>query len=460
MNTARRFLQPFVSWLSTGVFVSIILLLGGGVASAAGLPKGDLEFLRTMTLDVMKASSVPPGSNGGGRHPLTNVCGFTLITPGKDTYPAFWVRDFSMAADTGFIAPADLRNHLLLICKVQNGPSDRKLANGLHLPPWAIPDHINYDGSGSFYPGGYGSGENQGDGTFGRVPPIDDHYEFVNIAYLYWKATRDVGLLESIVQGTSVFDRLENAFNSPTTDSETGLVQTTENDRAVGFGFCDAEAHTGKLLVASLFRHRTTGEMIELCRALRRKGSIEQYRTIQKKIRANLVSTFGDRENIGGWLRASTELSRQPDVWGTLYALHLGLLGHKEAALARKTIADAVRAGTITQQGAVRQVPTNMDFNSTTAWERSVSPVNTYQNGAYWHTASGWLIEQLWKEDRKLALHVFEEMIAHLRAQDFRKGQGYGAPWEDFFGANGPERRNAVYMVSVALPYSILKELK
>jgi hypothetical protein len=58
-----------------------------------------------------------------------------------------------------------------------------------------------------------------------------------------------------------------------------------------------------------------------------------------------------------------------------------------------------------------------MDFSATSAWERSGSALNTYQNGAYWHTASGWLIEQLWKEDRKLALDVFSEMIAHLRDQ-------------------------------------------
>ena len=73
--------------------------------------------------------------------------------PGKDTYTAFWVRDFSMAVDSGFVTADELRNHLLLTCKAQNGPEDRKLANGLHVPPWAIPDHINYDGRPSFYPG-------------------------------------------------------------------------------------------------------------------------------------------------------------------------------------------------------------------------------------------------------------------------------------------------------------------
>jgi hypothetical protein len=283
-----------------------------------GLPKEDLAFLRDMTRDVVEASRVKPNSNGGGRWPITNSCGFTLVTPGKDTYTAFWVRDFSMAVDSGFITAEELRNHLLLTCKAQNGPAELTLANGLHVPAWAIADHINYDGRPSFYPGTYSSGHDQGSGACGRVPPIDDHYEF---------------------------------------------------------------------------------------------------------------------------------------------ALHLGVLDRAHATAARKTVADAVRRRTITLEGGVRQVPTDQDFSKTTAWERSMCAINTYQNGGYWHTASGWLIEALWEWDRPLALQVFGEMLAHLRAQDFRQGPGYGAPWE-VFGPNGQARQNGVYMASVALPYGILKGLQ
>ncbi len=160
------------------------------------------------------------------------------------------------------------------------------------------------------------------------------------------------------------------------------------------------------------------------------------YRHIQKTIRANIVPAFADPSAIGGWLRASTEISRQPDVWGTLFALYLGVLDRAHAKAARKTIADAVRSGTITLEGGVRQVPTDMDFSKTTAWERSFCAVNTYQNGGYWHTATGWLVEALWSEDRQLALQIFNDMIVHVRAQDFRKGPGHGAPWE-VFGPNG-----------------------
>ena len=423
-----------------------------------GLPKDDLAFLRDMTRDVVEASRVPPGSNGGGRWPLTNTCGFALITPGKDTYTAYWVRDFSMAVDSGFVTAEELRNHLLLTCKAQNGPADLPLANGLHVPAWAIPDHINYDGRASFYPGTYSSGHDQGAGACGRVPPIDDHYEFVHIAYTYWKVAHDVGPFSVEVNGTTVFERLERAFASPTTDPKTGLAQTTEADRAVGFGFCDGETHTGKLLFASLLRYRAAGELAELAKALGHRERVAAYRQVQKILRPNLARTFADPAGKDGWLRASTGLSGQPDVWGTLFALHLGVLDRAQASAARKTVADALRRGTITLEGGVRQVPTDRDFSKTTAWERSMCAVNTYQNGGYWHTASGWLIGALWKSDRALALQVFSEMLAHLRAQDYRKGAGHGAPWE-VYGPNGKGRQNAVYMASVALPYGILKHL-
>jgi hypothetical protein len=445
------------------ISATVLVLMAATAAAAAGfggnlLPKSDMNFLRDMTRDVIEASRVRPGSNGGGSWHLTNACGFTLITPGKDTYPSFWIRDFAMALDSGFFTPDEMRDHLRLTCKTQNGQTDRRLANGLHVPPWAIPDHVNYDGRPTYFPGTYASGDDQGGGDFGRVPPIDDHYEFVHIAYTLWRATGDAQFLQTQVNGVAVFDRLEKAFASPTTDDRTGLAQTTESDRAVGFGFCDAETHTGKLLFASLLRYRAAGELAELARAVGRRERVPGYRKIQKTIRANLVPTFADPKAIGGWLRASTEISRQADVWGTLYALHLGVLGRADAAAARTTIVDAVRRGTITFEGGVRHVPTDLDFSQNTAWERSLSPLGTYQNGGYWHAASGWLIEALWKEDRKLALRVFDEMIAHLRAQDFRKGAGRGAPWE-VYGPNVPARRNPVYLVSVALPYGILKDL-
>ncbi|MGZ4974899.1 MAG: hypothetical protein ACXWDN_19240, partial [Limisphaerales bacterium] len=389
-------------------------------SAARNLPIEDVSFLCDMTRDVVNASRVKPGSNGGGNCPFTNTCGFTLVTPGKDTYQAFWPRDFSMALGSGFISAEDMRNHLRLLCRVQNGATDKKLAHRLHVPPSSIPDHVNYDGRPVWFPGTMNSGDDQGNGMCGRIPPLDDNFEFIHIAFVLWQTTHDSKFLSESINGLPVFERLKNAFDSVKQDSATGLVETSEDDRGVGFGFCDAEAHTGKLLFASLLRFRAANEMAQLERAVKFKMGVSEYSRVARKIRANIAPTFKDPV-VGGWLRASTGLSKQADVWGTLYALELGVLDKKSANAARSTVANAVRSGTITFEGGARHVPTDFDFSATTSWERSISPLNTYQNGGYWHTASGWLIDVLWAEDRSLALNVFNDMIAHLRKQDFRK---------------------------------------
>ncbi len=440
-----------------------MIFLGWLIAATAlpgeALPRADMEFLRDMARDVIQASRVEPGSNGGGKWTLRNTVGFSLVTPGRDSYHSFWIRDFSMALDSGLFTPDEIRNHLLLICRTQNGPQERRLANGLHLRPWSIPDHINYNGLPTFYPGTYATGEDQGTGAFGRVPPIDDHYEFIHIAHTCWKSTGSTAIFGQTVEGVRIFDRLLSAFESPTSDPPSGLAETSEDDRAVGYGFLDGVTQTGKLLFASLLRYRAAGELAEMAEAVERPALATSFRLIQERIKTSIGPTFADPKSIGGWLRASTGLSREADVWGTLFALHLGVLSPSLAEAARSTLADAVRRGTIICEGGVRQVPTDLDFSDTTAWERCRWPVNAYQNGGYWHTATGWLVAALWPGERPLARQVFDELISHLRSGDFRRGTGFGAPWE-VFAPNGKSRQNPVYLTSVALPYGILKDLK
>jgi hypothetical protein len=123
-------------------------------------------------------------------------------------------------------------------------------------------------------------------------------------------------------------------------------------------------------------------------------------------------------------------------------------------------VAGAIHAGTITLEGAVRHIPTDADASASSAWDRvALGSVNTYQNGAYWHTPTGWLLSAIEKYEPVLARKLFEQFIAHLREQDFRRGPEFGAPWE-CFGRNGAARQNPVYMASVALPLGILNFLE
>jgi hypothetical protein len=196
----------------------------------------DLEFVRNMTRDVVQAARIEPGSRRGNSP--TNTLGFTLICPGGN-YPAYWIRDFAMALESGWVTSEEMHNHLRLTARVQNRSSPRKLANGLIIPPFAIPDHINFDGGAVFYPGTYSAGHDQGNGTYGVLPPVDDHYEFVHIAYRLFRVTSSTVFLSETINGLTLLERLTAAFDAPRVDPQTGLVETDAAHRAVGFGFMD-----------------------------------------------------------------------------------------------------------------------------------------------------------------------------------------------------------------------------
>jgi hypothetical protein len=418
-------------------------------ARLSALP--DMDYLREAAGQVIAASRVQPGQSVAGSP--ANTTGAPLIRPGgRADYPACWVRDFAMSLDCGLIPAAEIHHHLRLFARTQNGPQERRLRSRGVIPPFAIADHINFDGGAVFYPGSYSPGDAQGGGAAGVLPPVDDHYYFVHTASCLYRIARDPAFLAERVNGLPMLDRLINAFDAPASDETTGAVTTDTRRRAVGFGFFDSVFMTGAMLFATLLRYQAARELAELCRAVGRVEDITRLNQIADRIAAHLPDVFSSAE---GWLKASTGFSPQPDVWGTLFALRMKILPDEIAARARACVAQAVRDGTIEYRGAVRHVPTTHDAGPRTAWQSSVADYNTYQNGAYWHTASGWLVSALREQDKALAQQVLDRYLAHLRSQDFRRGDDFGAPWE-CFGRDGAAQQNPVYMTSVTLPLAVL----
>lgn len=374
--------------------------------------------------------------------------GFAIVSPGGN-YPSYWIRDFSMAAGCGLIPATVLRDHLLLALKTQRGPVGWKLQSGGYVPPWSIADHVRFEGQPVYYPGTLSPGEDQGGGAFGFFPPVDDHFEVVHIAWCLAQRGK-TDFLHSKIEGVSVFDRLVHAVKAPRIDAKTGLVVTDSSRRAVGFGFCDAIVHTGELLFASLLRERAMVEMADLATSIGESSA--EWSHEADRIRRNLVPTFLK----DGWLVASTGKSSQPDVWGSAFAVYRGVLDRKTERTVVDTLIDAYQSQTITWKGAVRHVPTVRDFSEQSAWEESVSvPKNRYQNGAYWHVPTGWLAKALTKSDLSLGRRLVAEMIAHFKDEDFRNGGG--APWECVHSEEN-YRQNAIYLVSVTLPFEVLTQ--
>src|SRR5690606_30586146 len=136
-------------------------------------------------------------------------------------------------------------------------------------------------------------------------------------------------------------------------------------------------------------------------------------------------------------------------------AIYLNVLSGKDVARTSRFLAQSYIDGTLSYQGNIRQVLTSDDFNSSTMWEFSMAPINTYQNGAYWATPLGWVVFSIAKTDMESARKLAYEYIANLQTNDFRKGPEYGAPYECLHPSG--YRQNPVYLTSVACPYIVFK---
>ena len=153
-------------------------------------------------------------------------------------------------------------------------------------------------------------------------------------------------------------------------------------------------------------------------------------------------------------LLASTGKSNQPDVWSTAMAVYFGILEGDRLDKTCRFLADSYKNGTLAKNGNIRHILTCDDFSDSTAWEKSLAVINTYQNGAYWGTATGWVCYSIAKVNVEAARQLAKQYIDDLSEGDYRKGQKFGAPWECY---NKDAAQNAVYMATVTCPYIVFK---
>lgn len=425
--------------------------------TATFLSEQDMEFLKGMTVDVLKASLVKEGESVGGAGP--NITGGPLIRPGgRNAYPAFWIRDYAMALDAGFM-PEDWQEHMLRLTARHQQLEQIHLASGSLVTPGAIPDHITFGGKPIFYPGVLDDFEGQGGEQWGKIPCLDDAYYFIHMVHTYVVKTGDTMLLRQDFEGVPLLDRLELAFNMPPSD-KSGVVAVSEEYRGVNFGFYDTVVHTGGLLYATLLKVRAADEIGQLLVMAGKREEASIYLSTANALKHNIPLFFrtDNAEDRSGMLRASTEKSAQRDVWGTAFAVYLDVMPKWRQINAAKSLAEAYKEGTLAWRGNIRHVATDEDFSDATAWEVAYAQKNTYQNGAYWGAPAGWVCYAIAMVDIDAARKLANEYIEELREGDFRKGPEYGSPWECMHPDND-HRQNPVYLATVAVPYAAFKRI-
>jgi hypothetical protein len=125
-------------------------------------------------------------------------------------------------------------------------------------------------------------------------------------------------------------------------------------------------------------------------------------------IEKNIGSLWDDKA--GMFLSASVDC-RQIDVWGNAYAVAVDL----PMAGRRDRIVDYLISNydRYVWRGQVRHLPRGE------YWQRQLYPVekDRYQNGAFWATASGWVMKAIAGRAPELAMRMFRDLV-----KDFRTG--------------------------------------
>ncbi|MBX3257891.1 MAG: hypothetical protein KF862_27420 [Chitinophagaceae bacterium] len=443
-------MQPLVN-----ICLVFVLLTQSAIAQdkTSLLSKADLLFLEKMTKDVMDSSRIRPGQFISKEFGANNTGGSLVRPGGRNAYPSFWIRDYAMSLETGFVTIAE-QKHMLQLTAATQCDQSWITKGGSMVPLGSIADHIRIDNSlPVYFPGTY-SYEEQGVKEFGRTPPYCDQFYFIHMASYYAKTTGNTVFLAETINNISLIDRLEMAFKVVPSRADNHLVYTNDQFRGVDFGFRDAVEITGDLCFASLLKYQAANEMADLFHRLNNKNKVIEYKQIAAAIKKAIPPVFSDER---GMLRASSGKSKQPDVWSTALAVYMNVLEGEDQQKASKILGDAFKAGTLAYKGNIRHILTSDDFSETTAWEKAIVAKNTYQNGAYWGTPTGWVCNAIAVTDRSTAQKLAKEYIDDLRENDFRKGGKAAAPYECFHPSGNFQ--NPLYLTTVACPYIAFKKL-
>lgn len=381
--------------------VAAALLCGLCTSAAAGPATDELDALCLQLLD-------------GSRLKATD--GTTLYLPdGRAHYQALWTRDFAyMVRYAGdLIPPGDIRACIEYLLRGQR-------ADGV------IPDRVEPDGTPVYVAGA-------------KDHPIGE-YNLDNAQFLILVTDAYLRLIDAPTDAPDIsrwYSTMRRGLDTiPLGDS--GLVYNPSDRPHSPYGFTDTVGKTGDLFMESLLYWEAADILARWAETLGRASDAAILRDRAAKI-VNAVGTLWD--DSAGAFFAATQDCRQIDVWANAYAIDIDFpLGERRARVLDFLIANYER---YVSRGQVRHLLTPEH------WQRMLAGVapDRYQNGAYWATASGWVINALAERDPVLARKTFDDLLADFRAHGV------------FECVHGDYRQLDSYVVSATNPRAAARKL-
>jgi len=291
-------------------------------------------------------------------------------------YEAFWLRDYVYTLEGSV-----------------DSYSDKELADACRLfvrslrSDGAGVDCVKFDGTPIYKPGG---------GTMGENPVADGSQFTVAVAWHTYQKTKDAKLLQEVIEP------LVKTMNAAPRNPATRLVTIRPGDEwdRCPYGFTDTIRKQGDELFCSLLYVQASRQLSDLLNVLGRKSDAEKWKTESARVATSIRKVFWDSGT--GLFRAATVRCREHDIWGSAFAVYLGVAdGEQSLAIARYF---KNHYSKIVQNGQIRHLPGGV------YWERGCDR-DTYQNGGFWATPTGWFVYALDLVDTALANQTVIDMV-------------------------------------------------
>jgi len=346
-----------------------------------GLSDEQIAWMKEATLDKLDGCRV----KGAG--------GTWIHTPdGVGNYKALWTRDFYyMVAYAGdLMDPGEIKASIAYLLGGQREDG-------------CIPDRVNVAGQAVYSPGPPGK-------------PMADH-ALDNGPFMAMLVCSYVDQYQDEALFRKVEPQLKKALDFVSL-GEQKLVYNDPKDPQCVYGFTDIVLKTGNLLFSSLLYYKAHMDMADLCEQLD-CGSPAIYKQKAELVRQHIHALWSEEH---GMFWAADGDCRQVDVWGSAYAVDVGLATDVQAERIARYLAEQVDE--IAWKGQIRHLPL-----SEGSWDRLFKPCQegTYQNGAYWATPLAWVLPVLARDNPTLAANLLEEVIADFQENGINEciNEGY-----------------------------------
>jgi len=327
-------------------------------------------------------------------------------------YEAFWLRDFVYT----------LEGSIDSYKKKELGDACKIFIRSISADGAGV-DCVAFDGRPIYKPGF---------GTMGANPVADGSQFTIAVAWHTYQKTKDSEFLGEII------DALMKTMNAVPRNPETGLVQIKDSewDRCP-YGFTDTVRMQGDVLFCSLLYVEASRRLSDLLNALDRRDDAADWNREANAIAKSIRKVFWDSE--AGLFRAATIRCREHHIWGSAFAVYLGAADSRQSRVIATYFRD--NYSQIVQKGQIRHLPGGV------YWERCGAARDTYQNGGYWATPTGWFVYTLDLVDPKLADQTVVDLVT-----DFKE---HGACEWVF----GEKHRLPNYLASASLPLAGIRAM-